>query len=1093
MVTETITVMFTDMVGSTALLSRVGEEQAEAIRREYFALLRDVVTESGGRAVKSVGDGLMVVFPSPSAAVGAAVAIQQRLDARNRRSDEPLLVRIGISHGEADLGDGDYFGPQVVEGARLCAIADGGQIFVTEIVRALTGSRGGHQFESLGDVELKGFDIPVPAVSVLWESLFARGAGVPLPERLEPTGNLFVGRESEYSSLLDAFKRAQTSNRAGIVLVSGEPGIGKTSLVGQAARAVSDQDAVVLYGRCDEELAIPYQPWAEALRHLVVHAPSNWLSDVRPEVSRLVPEVRDRRPDLAEPITSNPDAERYVLFASVVEVLAGVSRDVPVVLVLDDLHWADRPTTQLLRNLATSDVPMRLLLVGTFRDSDIGPSHPLSDTLAALHREGSSTRVALRGLGDLELLDLMERAAGHQLDADGLALRDALSSETDGNPFFVTEILRHLAETGAITQGSDGRWVTTAELRASGLPVSVREVLGKRVARLGENATRVLSAASVIGRDFDLATLAELVATHEEDVLSVLEQAEDAALLTEVSPSQFSFAHALVEHSLYDELSATRRTRLHRRIAAIIEQQTHGEPGDRIGELAHHWAEAVESSDIATAVEYARKAGDHALSRLAPDEAVRWYTHAHELLDHAVQRDLHQRAQLLVGLGDAQRQTGIAAYRETLLEAARLADQTDDTALLVRAVLNNNRGTNSVAGVVDHDRIAAIGRALERVGDAPTAERAQLLALAAAERMYLDDLPERVALVEEAIAVARASGEQAALAWAVQRPFLSIDHPSTLALRAAQTAEACEIADRLGDPAIQWMSRATALLVAAERGDGAALDEDLRRAEEISVRIPHTMFRWSIALHQAWVTGLHGDLTEYERRAEDALTYASDNGEPDAFEIYAAQLANVRRHQGRLHELIPLLEQVGGGTPRLASFRAALAHSYAHSGRVEAAKRLVEQECAVGFHVEDGVGWSTGTVLWADTVVAVGALDAIEPLRDCLLPYHDQVAIGGVTFSGAFAYYLGRLDHVAGTYDDAERWYTEALELHERLRSPILVAYTRAAWAALLADRNQNNDRTRARTMARAAFNAALAGGYGYIEADARAVLDRLS
>jgi class 3 adenylate cyclase len=1091
MATETITVVFTDLVGSTALLARVGEEHAETLRREYFALLRDVMAESGGREVKSVGDGLMMVFPTPSAAVSAAVAIQQRLEARNRRSDEPLLVRIGIGHGEADLGDGDYFGPQVVEAARLCATADGGQIIVTEIVRALTGSRGGHQFQPLGDLELKGFDFPVAAVSVLWESVYARGAGVPLPARLEPTGNVFVGREAEYSTLSDAFKLAHTSNRARVVLVSGEPGIGKTSLVGRLARDIYDQDAVVLYGRCDEELAIPYQPWAEALRHLVVHAPSNWLSDLRPEVSRLVPEVGDRRPDLAEPISS--DAERYVLFAGVVEVLAEVSRDVPVVLVLDDLHWADRPTTQLLRHLATSDVPLRLLAVGTFRESDIGPSHPLTDTLAALHRESTSTRIALRGLGDLELLDLMERSAGHELDADGLALRDALSSETDGNPFFVTEILRHLAETGAITQGSDGRWVTTAALRATGLPVSVREVLGKRVARLGEKATRVLSAASVIGREFDLATVTEVVAAHEEDVLSVLEQAEDASLLVEVSPSRFSFAHALVEHSLYDELSATRRARLHRRIAEIIEDQRHGEPGDRIGEIARHWAEAVEPSDIATAVEYARKAGDYALSHFAPDEAVRWYTQADELFYRAAQRDVHQRAELLVGLGDAQRQTGIAAYRETLLEAARLADQTDDTALLVRAVLNNNRGTHSGAGVVDHDRIAAVDRALERVGDAPTAERAQLLALSAAERMFLDDLPERVALVEQAIAVARASGEQAALAWAVQRPFLSIDHPSTLSLRAAQTAEACEIADRLGDPALQWLSRATALLVAAERGDGAALDENLRRAEEISVRIPHTMFRWSIALHQAWVTGLRGNLAEYERRAEDALAYATENGEPDAFEIYAAQLANVRRHQGRLHELIPLIEQVGTGTPKLATFRAALAHTYAHTGQVEAAKRLVEQEGAVGFHVEDGVGWSTGMALWADAVVAVSALDAVEPLRDHLLPYHDQVAIGGVTFSGAFAYYLGRLDHLSGTYDDAERWFIEALELHERLRSPVLVAYTQAAWAALLADRNQDDDRTRARSMAQAALNAAVAGGYGYVETDARAVLDRLS
>ena len=289
------------------------------------------------------------------------------------------------------------------------------------------------------------------------------------------------------------------------------------------------------------------------LRHLVDNAPASWLGDVRPEIARLVPEVRLRVPDLPEPASSDPDAERYVLFASVIELLAAVSRDMPVVLVLDDLHWADRPTTQLLRHLAGSDVPMRVLVVGVFRDADIGPSHPLAGTLAALHREDVSSRISLRGLGDLELLDLMEQTAGHKLDTDGLVLRDELLAETDGNPFFVAEILRNLAETGAIVQ-QEGRWVTTAELRANGLPVSVREVIGRRVSRLGSTAMAVLSAASVIGRDFDLNTLTELTDEDDDSILDLLEHAVAANLLTEIGPGRFSFAHALVEHTLYDEL-----------------------------------------------------------------------------------------------------------------------------------------------------------------------------------------------------------------------------------------------------------------------------------------------------------------------------------------------------------------------------------------------------------------------------------------------------------------------------------------------------------------------------------------------------------
>src|SRR5262249_14046596 len=254
---------------------------------------------------------------------------------------------------------------------------------------------------------------------------------------------------------------------------------------------------------------------------------------------RLVPEARSRRPDLVAPIGSEPAAERYLLFAAVTDFLAEVSRDVPVVIVLDDLHWSDQPTIQLLRRIATSDDPMRVLAIATFRDADVDANHPLVDALSALHRDDSSTRVMLRGFDDAELLTLMEGAAGHALDDGGLKLRDALLSETDGNPFFVGEMLRHLTETGAIARQADGTWATTSELRARGLPVSVREVVGKRVAHLGSEMTPLLSAASVIGREFDLSTLALLVEENDTRVLDHLERARAASLLTESSPEHF--------------------------------------------------------------------------------------------------------------------------------------------------------------------------------------------------------------------------------------------------------------------------------------------------------------------------------------------------------------------------------------------------------------------------------------------------------------------------------------------------------------------------------------------------------------------------
>jgi tetratricopeptide (TPR) repeat protein len=281
--------------------------------------------------------------------------------------------------------------------------------------------------------------------------------------------------------------------------------------------------------------------------------------------------------------------------------------------------------------------------------------------------------------------------------------------------------------------------------------------------------------------------------------------------------------------------------------------------------------------------------------------------------------------------------------------------------------------------------------------------------------------------------------------------------------------------------------------IALERGDGAAIDSHLGREAEIAARIPHASIRWNHTFHRAYLAGLRGDLAEYERLAEAALSFGTENGEPDAFTIYAIQLGNVRHHQGRLHELIPLVEQVLAESPALRAYRAVLVLAKARAGLVAEATGMLEEDRADGFQMPKDVAWSFGMGSWMEAAAVLGSVEAAPDLRAQIVPYHDQIIWLGVGFEPALCHHLGRLDNLEGRYDDAERWFTEALEIHHRVRSPFLVACTQAAWAAMLADRNRGDDRFRARTMAQAALDAAVAGGYGYVGSDARLVLERLA
>jgi class 3 adenylate cyclase len=1098
MATQTVTVLFTDLVGSTEQITRLGEEAAEQLRREHFSHLRAVVADTGGEEVKSTGDGLMVIFGGVAAGLACAVGMQQAVAARPP-STEPVFMRVGVAVGEVEPDAGDYYGISVVEAARLCAMCEGGEILATDMVRLLARARGGFDFESVGELELKGLDEPVSVHRVRWRRLASIDNPVfPVPSRLASLArSRYVGRVRELDLLDTALKEARTGDRRA-VLVSGEPGIGKTTLTARLAALASEAGVSVLYGRCDEDVFVPYQPWAEALGSLVEQAPLELVQahvgEYGTVVGRVVPAVWGRAipQDAEEHGAEETDRPRF--FAAVVDLLARVSSGAPLLLLLDDLHWADAGTVDLLRHVLAADRPLHLLVVGAFRDADVGADDPLAVALAALHREQGVERLPLRGLGDDELLAFLELVAGHEMDDDGVALRDVLSAETDGNPFFVGELLRHLVASGAINQDEGGRWVATEGVRSAGLPVSIREVVGQRVRSLGPETHHVLTQASVIGRDFDLDVLERVTDVSEAHLVDLCDAATAAQILRDRERGDgYSFAHALIAHTLYDDLSAARRSRAHRAVAEAIEALTGGAPGARVGELAYHWSQATLPRDASKAVSYAEQAGARAVAALAPDEAVRWYTQALDLLDGHPGAEDSTRAKLLVGLGDAQRQAGYAAYRETLLEAAWLADRADAVGLLARAALTNSRGWQSRIGAADEERLAVLRRALARVEPEAKATRARLLALSAIEQIYTTTLEDRLALVDEAIGLARASGDPGATADVLIRAVQSVIAPPTLAQRHVWISEAVRLADDLGDPAQRFLAGHLLIRCALESADRDAIEEQLAITGAILEQLPHAGLRWTHAYDTVVQALLAGDLPDAERLATEALKLGMDAEQPDAFTIYGSQMLNIRVRQGRIAELIPLIEQTVADMPGEAVYLSVLAMAYADAGDLARCRGLLESAHAGGYEIAYTNSWSSAIYCWADAAVRTGHRAAAEALHDRLAPFRDHLVTTHVTVDPVVSHTLGRLERLLGRRDDADQSFRHAHRLHTKLRCAAFVALTEAAWAQLLVDRNTGDDARRARSMAERALRTASEGGYKSVEAEAAAVLARLS
>lgn len=639
-VTRAVTFLLTDIEGSTAAWEADADAMAVALAR-HDEIVEQVVTSRGGRLIKTRGEGdaTFSVFDRPSAAAAAAIELQEAIGHEAWQLADPMRIRVALHTGEVEFRDGDYFGRAVNRAARLRSLATGGQILCSgataelvidslpdDVVLADLGTRRLRNLprpEHVFELRMETADVSAPAPA---EAPMARPA---LPAVLVGPGP-FVGRGRELERLVSAWQSTLAAGTRA-VLIAGEPGVGKTRLAGEWSRNAYDQGAVVLYGRCDEDLGAPYQPFAEALRSLVSCVDSNRLRNVRgiEALLPLIPGLADKLPDVAAPPRADPDTERYALFDAVVALLGTASATAPVVLILDDLHWAAKPTLLLLRHLLRFGEEARVQIVGTYRSTDLDRSHPLAAMLADLHRDGTATRLQLSGLDEGDVTAYVAEAG-----YDDEELGRALATVTGGNPFFLIEALRHVEESG-------GRW------DPSTLPQGVREAVSRRLSRLTAETNKALAAAAVVGSRFAVTLVEQVVG---EDLVDAFDEAGKAGIVIEEPGGRYRFNHALVRQSLLAELPSVRRMRLHQRIAGTLEAEA-GADDELLAELAYHYFECAWAGNAAKAVEYCRRAADQAMSRVAYEGAAELYDralHALEELDDELPDRDELQAELLI-------------------------------------------------------------------------------------------------------------------------------------------------------------------------------------------------------------------------------------------------------------------------------------------------------------------------------------------------------------------------------------------------------------------------------------------------------------
>lgn len=885
-------------------------------------------------------------------------------------------------------------------------------------------------------------------------------------DRTDPTSDaaasLFVGRERELRALASALGHAR-GGHGSLWLVAGEPGIGKTRLASEYAERARANGAVVLWGSCWEAGGAPsYWPWVEIIRQVVRLDPtpvSSVLGRHAQHLAQLAPDLMEQLGTTQAPPPADPDSARFFVFDAVARLLRHVATERPLVVVIDDFHAADRVSILLLVFLARTLTDAGVVLIGTYRDAEAALSTDLVAPLAELARAGN--RLALRGLGASDVGRLIEGRA-HARPSPAFVAH--ILGVTDGNPFYIDEILRLLA--------SEKRLDSVDVVPHFAVPDGIRDTVLRRLGSLPAESHEVLGTAAVIGRAFDLAVLRSAASLDAIAVLRALEEPMRHGVVVQApgSTDRFAFRHALIREVLYEQLGASDRLLLHRRIGEAFEQLAAGNPDAYAPELAHHFLAAAPGSSDDRFVAHGTRAARYAMRRMAFEEAVALYERILAALT-TLPPDERRRAELLLALAEAREWSNdVRGSRGAAEEVAAIARRLDAPDLLARAALSV--GAIHALKSTATSRFECAGEllreAVKKISPSDVATRARIESRLAVHHLSNDGREKAVQMSAKAVADARSSGDCETLALALIARHAVLLGPDHIDERWAIAQEILELADQMSSHEFAMRGHALQVVNSLDMGEIRAARDALERHARVVAQTADPFERWASLSWRANLELLAGHFDEAARLADEALQLGTS-----VPGLHSMELNGDMGHAG--HQVM-LYEARYAGTldpatvdyyrahyPEVAVWHLAHLHQLTRQGLVEETRRELDALRPALVNLDRGTTWLAAMAFLADSIALVDDRELARAVYTQLLPYADRNAtISLIACRGSMSGPLGLLAATLGRRDDAIRHFEAALEMNRRMGARPRVAITLLDYGTSLARWTDDDSRRRA-------------------------------